>query len=146
MFNRKELSDKFYRNWKPINNIFEIKEETDDQFLIDFYKEYIEKLKDFINELDTIQPTINKIDFKKNCRQKGGYIRCVLDFPDCGWKEKHYQFEQGYKELMIDYLFYDDSLEYDDISLNEIQEMKKMGYFLICQAERNIYDLVKNKN
>ena len=36
--------------------------------------------------------------------------------------------------------YYDD-LEYDEISQQEIFEMKKMAYFLICQAERNIYEL-----
>ena len=51
------------------------------------------------------------------------------------------QYAQAYKELMVDYLYYNDEFEYDDISLNEIQEMKKMAYFLICQAERNIYEL-----
>ena len=59
-----------------------------------------------------------------------------------GWKEKYFQFEQAYKELMIDFLYYSDEIEYEDISLKEIQIMKKMAYFLICQAEINIYELI----
>ena len=144
MFSRKELSNKYYREWKPVNNI-PYDKNVEKDILIDFYKEYRSKLLAFINELDTILPTIEKKDFKKNIRQIGGYVRCVLDYPDKGYNSKHFQFEQGYKELMVDYLFYSDDLEYDEISQYEIFEMKKMAFFLICQAERNIYELVRDE-
>lgn len=144
MFNRKNFSDRYYRKGSPTINIFEVKKEKiNNELLINYYQEYIEKLKSFVNELDLIQQNTNKIDFKKNYRQNGAYKRCVLSFPDKGWKEKYLQYAQAYKELMVDYLYYDDNLEYDDISLNEIQEIKKMAYFLICQAERNIYELIQ---
>lgn len=144
MFNRKNFSDRYYRKGSPTINIFEVeKEKINNELLINYYQEYIEKLKSFVNELDLIQQNTNKIDFKKNYRQNGAYKRCVLSFPDKGWKEKYLQYAQAYKELMVDYLYYDDNLEYDDISLNEIQEIKKMAYFLICQAERNIYELIQ---
>ena len=97
---------------------------------------------DFVNELDSYVPNITKVDFNQNFRQSGSYKRCVLEFPDDGWKEKYFQFEQAYKELMIDFLYYSDEIEYEDISLKEIQIMKKMAYFLICQAEINIYELI----
>ena len=55
------------------------------------------------------------MDFNQNFRQSGSYKRCVLEFPDDGWKEKYFQFEQAYKELMIDFLYYSDEIEYEDI-------------------------------
>jgi len=144
MFNRKNLNERYYEKWKPSINVFEIeKDKIDNKLLVNFYQEYIEKLKSFINELDIIQPQIDKISFKKNNRQYGGYKRCVLTFQDNGWKEKYLQYTQAYKELMVDYLYYSDDLEYEDISLDEIYELKKMAYFLICQAERNIYELIQ---
>ena len=140
MFNRKELSNKYYKEWKPINSVPD-DEESDKDSIVDYYNEYISMLIKFINELDTILPTVKKVDFKKNDRQIGGYARCILDYPDKGYNFKHRQFEQSYKELMVDYLFYSDDLEYDEISQQEKKKKKKMAYFLICQAERNIYEL-----
>ena len=130
MFNRKELSNKYYKEWKPINSVSD-DEESDKDSIVDYYNEYISMLIKFINELDTILPTVKKVDFKKNDRQIGGYARCILDYPDKGYNFKHRQFEQSYKELMVDYLFYSDDLEYDEISQQEIFEMKKMAYFLM---------------
>lgn len=142
MFNRKDFSEKYYKNWKPKHDVFKLnRDEITDEFLVEFYKEYRLKLIDFVNELDLYIPNITKVDFNQNYRQSGSYRRCVLEFPDNGWTEKYFQFEQAYKELMIDFLYYSDELEYEDISLNEIQIMKKMAYFLICQAEINIYKL-----
>lgn len=144
MFDRKAMSEKYYINWKPKYDIYKIKDKSD-EVKIECYKEYRQKLIEFINEIDSIAPTVTKISFKPNFRQTGGYERCVLKYYSPYWKDdKPNQFESSYKELMIDFLYYSDGLEYDEISLDEIQIIKKMAYFLICQAEINIYEL-RNK-
>lgn len=148
LFDRKDINKRYYREWHQVHDIWDYikKGKTiTSAFLIDFYNEYRSQLIKFINELDAIQPNVTKIDFKPNRRQTGGYRRCVLEYPDKGWEEKYNQFVQGYKELMVDFIFYSDDLEYEEISLSEIQYMKKMAYFLICRAEINIHELL-NEN
>ena len=136
---RKKLKTKYYLDWQPKNNIYGAKKLENYQ-LIDMYNEYIIKLKDFILEVDELSKKINKKSYIPNYRQIGGYERCVKNYPDKGWNEKHMQFIQAYKELMVDFICYE-PIEYDDLSLEEIKVMKEMANFLIQQAEKNKLEL-----
>ena len=126
---RKQLQDKYFIKWEPSSND-----------LIDLYNEYIDKLNEFINEIEELSKNISKKSFKPNSRQMGGYERCIINYPDEGWSTKEEQFKQAYKELMVDYLYYE-PLEYDDLSKKEISIMKEMANFLIKQAEINKSEL-----
>lgn len=138
---RKHLKEKYYLKWRPKHDIYKIKEDQiNDEFLINMYNEYIDKLKKFLKEINLLEKKITKVDFTPNFRQTGGYDRCVTNYPDKGWNEKYFQFTQAYKELMVDFIYYE-SLEYDDLSLKEIKIIKKMANFIIEQAELNIKEL-----
>lgn len=138
---RKHLKEKYYLNWSPKSNIFKVeKEQITDAFLISMYNEYIDKLNLFLKEIERIKKGITKEDFTPNGRQKGGYSRCVENYPDKGWRDKYYQYTQAYKELMVDFIYYE-PLEYDDLSIKEISIMKEMAEFLIKQAQLNIKEL-----
>ena len=142
MFDRKEMSNRYFIEWKPKYDIYHKDTLISVELMAECYQEYRRKLIEFVNELDTYVPNISKVSYKPNHRQNGAYQRCVLRYPDPGWEHhKLLQFSQGYKELMVDFLHYSDELEYDEISLEEIQTMKKMAYFLICQAEINKYEI-----
>lgn len=110
--------------------------------LIKMYNEYIVKLSGFIKELNKIKKNIKKLEFKPNYRQIGGYKRCVINYPDNGWNEKYEQYIQAYKELMVDFLYYSLNLDYDDLSIKEIDILKERASFLVTQAEININDLM----
>lgn len=139
---REKLKQKYYIKWKPKHNIFDKnKKNITNAFLIKMYSEYIKKLNEFIKELDRLKKRIKKESFKPNFRQIGGYQRCVTDYPDKGWDEKYLQYIQAYKELMVDFLCYSSDLEYDDLSIKEMEILKEMALFLITQAEININDL-----
>lgn len=139
---RKKLSYKYYVRWKPKYNIYNKsdKDITDD-LLIKMYTEYIIKLNEFINELEKVKNNIKKENFKPNYRQIGSYKRCIINYPDKGWSKKYDQFIQAYKELMVDFLYYSPDLNYDDLSIKEINILKDMASFLIIQAKININDL-----
>lgn len=140
---RKELKNKYYLNWSPKNNVFKVEEkQITDDLLIGMYNEYIEKLNSFLEEINRIAKKITKTDFVPNFRQTGGYDRCVVNYPDTGWKEKYHQYIQAYKELMVDFICYE-PLEYDELSLKEIGIIKEMAQFLIKQAQINIDELSK---
>lgn len=134
---REDLQRKYYSNWTPsvkLDNDYNDKEK-----LIIFYNEYIDKLQEFIDECDLIKKKNKNLkqDFKPNYRQEGGYRRCTGS-GDNGWDTRHKQFTQRYKELMIDYLHYSDELEYDDMSIKELDTLKEMGYYLITLAKKEI--------
>lgn len=59
-----------------------------------------------------------------------------------GWNEKYEQYIQAYKELMVDFLYYSPDLDYDDLSIKEIDILKERASFLVTQAEININDLM----
>lgn len=142
MLTREKLSYKYYIKWKLKYNIYnKNKEDITNDFLIKMYTEYIIKLNKFIKELDKIKKHTRKMNFTPNYRQLGGYKRCVTDYPDTGWNEKYMQYIQAYKELMLDFLYYSPNLDYDDISIEEIEILKEMASFLITQAKINICDL-----
>ena len=142
---RKKLKDKYYLNWCPKNNIFNKEEkQITNTLLKNMYVEYIEKLKEFIEEINTLKKQITKIDFTPNYRQLGGYNRCITNYPDKGWSEKYNHFIQAYKELMVDYLYYE-GIEYDELSINELDTQIEMAKFLIKQAEINISELTESK-
>ena len=138
---REKLRNKYYLEWEQKHNTYN-KSDVDitNDLLIKMYNEYIIKLNKFIKELDKIKKHIKKSDFKPNYRQIGGYDRCVTNFSDKGWSKKYDQYKQAYKELMVDFLCYPD-LDYDDLSIKEIDILKEMALFLIAQAEININDL-----
>lgn len=96
----------------------------------------------YIIKLNKIKKNIKKLEFKPNHRQVGGYKRCVINYPDNGWNEKYEQYIQAYKELMVDFLYYSPNLDYDDLSIKEIDILKEMASFLVTQAEININDLM----
>lgn len=56
--------------------------------------------------------------------------------------KKYEQYIQAYKELMVDFLYYSPDLDYDDLSIKEIDILKEMASFLVTQAEININDLM----
>ena len=59
MFNRKDISEKYYKNWKLKHDVFKVnRDEITNDFLVDFYKEYRLRLMDFVNELDSYVPNI----------------------------------------------------------------------------------------
>ena len=42
MFNRKDFSEKYYKNWKPKYDVFKLnRDEITDEFLVEFYKEQV---------------------------------------------------------------------------------------------------------
>lgn len=43
---------------------------------------------------------------------------------------------------MVDFLYYSPDLDYDDLSIKEIDILKEMASFLVTQAEININDLM----
>ena len=43
---------------------------------------------------------------------------------------------------MVDFLYYSHDLDYDDLSIKEIDILKEMASFLVTQAEININDLM----
>ena len=88
------------------------------------------------------QKNIKKLEFKPNYRQIGGYKRCVVNYPDKVWNEKYEQYIQAYKELMVDFLYYSPDLDYDDLSIKEIDILKERASFLVTRAEININDLM----
>ena len=141
MKTRERLTQKYYIKWKPKHNFYNSADvDITNEFLIKMYNEYIIKLNKFIKELDKIKKHIKKQDFKPNYRQIGGYERCVTNYPDRGWDDKNHQYKQAYKELMVDFLCYPD-LDYDELSIKEINMLKEMATFLIKQAEININEL-----
>ncbi len=88
-----------------------------------------------------IKKTITKKDFKPNSRQVGGFRRCIINYSDRGWKEKHMQYGQAYKEMMSDFLYYSPNIEYDDMSLHEISILKQMAEIMIKRANENIKEI-----
>ena len=143
MLVRENLSYDYYINWEPKSNIYnKTDKDITNDLLIKMYNEYIVKLSEFIKELNKIKKNIKKLEFKPNYRQIGGYKRCVVNYPDKGWNEKYEQYIQAYKELMVDFLYYSPDLDYDDLSIKEIDILKEMASFLVTQAEININDLM----
>lgn len=136
---RKKLSYKYYIKWNLKNDTYnKSREDITNELQIKMYDEYIIKLNEFIKELDIIKKHINKINFNPNYRQIGGYKRCITDYPDIGYSKKYEQYKQAYKELMVDFLYYPDSnLDYEELSIKEIEILKEMATFLIQQAEIN---------
>lgn len=137
---REELFNKYYLNWKEYGDAWE-NDSDDKEYLINLYNQFQIKLNEFIEELERIKPTITKKDFKANYRQEGGYRRCMVTYPDEGWKKKSQQFLQAYKELTVDFLYYSPQLEYEEMSLHEIEILENMAKFLIREAKKNTNEL-----
>lgn len=136
---RKVLQLKYYTLWKPLRSAWDYQTETG---YIKMYNEYIDKLKEFIQDCDAIierNPDL-KTTFNPNSRQTGGYKRCMAKEVE-GWSTKHEKFAQRYKELMVDYLCYDDEIKYEEISMPELKDLKEMAKFIINEAEKNICEL-----
>ena len=139
---REMLNKKYYMDWKPQYSAWNLKEEEiTDEYLINMYNEHINKLTEFIDEIEEIEKGITKKNFKPNYRQTGGFHRCITDYPDKGWKEKYHQYAQAYTEMMSDFLFYSPTLEYDEMSLDEISILKKMAGIMIERAKDNIKEM-----
>lgn len=138
---REELKNTYYLEWNQKYNFCNKSDALiTDEFLIEMYNEYIIKLEEFIDDLDKIKIHIKKEEFKPNYRQVGSYKRCVTNYPDKGWNKKYEQYSQAYKELMVDFLCYPD-LDYDELSIKEINILKEMALFLIKEAKVNINEL-----
>ena len=143
---RESLNKKYYVDWQPEHSAWILeKEQITDEYLIEMYQEYINKLNEFIDDINTIEKTVTKEDFKSNYRQVGGFKRCVTNYPDTGWKEKYQQYAQAYKEIMCDFIYYSPELEYDEISLHEIDIIRNMAKLMIQRAE-NYIEEINNKN
>lgn len=136
---RENLSKKYYHNF--IKNIYFNDAEPTSQDLITIYNKYLKKLQAFIKELEKIKQRTVKENYIPNYRQLGAYERCIIKYPDKGWTKKYNQYSQAYKELMVDALYYSKDLNYDDISLAEIDTLLAMATFLIEQGRINIKEL-----
>lgn len=139
---RESLNKKYYVDWQPTHSAWTSdKDQITDDYLVNMYREYIDKLDEFLDEISNIETTITKEEFKPNIRQTGGFDRCVKEYPDTGWKEKHLQYAQAYTEMMSDFLCYSPTLEYDEMSLHEIDILKKMAMLMIKRANENIDEI-----
>lgn len=132
---REQLQFKYYINWNGSRTAF--KELTRIE-RIKMYDSYIDKIEQFMDEINWIKKNDKtlKMDFNPNYRQLGGYERCMSKKIN-DWDTKEAQFGQRYKELMIDYLYYNDELKYDDMSLKELTQIEEMARFLLEVAINN---------
>ena len=79
-------------------------------------------------------------------RQKGGYKRCITDYPDKGWSKERQQIGQAYKEIMVDFLYYNsDEIEYKELTVKEVVTMVEMAEFLIKKVDEIIEIIELNK-
>ena len=136
---RKKLNKKYYHDF--IRKTYFTSAEPTNQDLVTMYNKYIKKLQDFIKELEKIKQRTTKETYTPNYRQLGAYERCITKYPDKGWSKKYDQYSQAYKELMVDALCYSKDLNYDDISLSEIDTLLAMSTFLIEQGRINIKEV-----
>lgn len=136
---RKKLSKKYYHDF--VRKTYFANTEPTTQDLLTIYNKYLKKLQCFIKELEKIKQKTIKETYSPNYRQLGAYERCIIKYPDKGWSKKYDQYRQAYKELMVDALYYSKDLNYEDISLAEIDTLLDLATFLLEQGRLNIKEL-----